>query len=809
MAARKQLKKKGKAMNDLPPEDVMVEEDTKDLADEIDQPVPEVGATPEAEETVEPYGAQVLRRLHEDHMGLMRDYDEMMELLENEDVKDHLKVQLEHAEEVLTKTEEMFQDHYSELAGLDGVPDEESGDTETKDLDEDEIEEKDTSDGDDDSVPADSTEEELPSPDEVAEGMSTKDFDEDDLEEKQLARKSFRSKYGKLAPTKSLRNSKAKAWHKGQEDEDEKEEKRMGTKALRAEDLKPGDRIKYNAPSGPRVGTVTEVPWPNYGSVLVRFDDGTEGSLSISTDVTRLKSLRQRKGFPTDTTMKIEKVSLPHEKAMDDDDKEKVDEAVKFLKDLSEETEFDEEKRMKSYHYHKALDDIAGDEEEETKNCHKSRGRYGKKGETDWCMTCDGYGALDEQGNWDPDGKVPCPDCGGSGFSKRMKSIPGDAEWAEEEAGEDEHKGAIGGAVGAGIGAAVGGPVGAAAGAGIGNAITGSLKSLRKSLRKAARFFKALAYEKAFGDAHRAKALMHWKELDPMVEELEGEAKFEPEGEELLGPGGTGEKGLVTCPECRGTGEFPREGTNPDVVRGECDFCSGTGEVEEDDEFKSFRNRRTKDFDEMDEQEAEGGNKGIRKGVKHWAVHTRANGYRILEGAGTDGGAWMVKWSDQTTEGPFRSIEEVKEHIAMSGFEVKGIRRKTKDADEEEDEPEEKSIVKSKRMAPKGKAMRAINGPYMGALEVGDDVYVGDSQSGRIGKVVQLLEDDNGGLYYKLDNGQTYPENKVEPVEGKSLPSRRTKSRPTINAKALKQTLLEQNYEMEKLTKRLANLRIN
>lgn len=69
----------------------------------------------------EPYGAQVARRIHEDHSLLMQDYDQMMGLLENEPLKQLVFDLLTGIDASLTSIESFFQQQYGHLAPLEGA----------------------------------------------------------------------------------------------------------------------------------------------------------------------------------------------------------------------------------------------------------------------------------------------------------------------------------------------------------------------------------------------------------------------------------------------------------------------------------------------------------------------------------------------------------------------------------------------------------------------------------------------------------------------------------------------------------------
>src|SRR5581483_1451271 len=126
----------------------------------------------EGEKSAEPWGSQVLRRMHEDAGILMKDYHEMLGPLEHEQVKGHLEDFLGHLDKHMTKTEQLHAKHYKDLDPIEGAGDD-APEGEEKDMEE--------------AVPDDSGSEELeePTPDEAVEGMTegeeaeheTKDLD--------------------------------------------------------------------------------------------------------------------------------------------------------------------------------------------------------------------------------------------------------------------------------------------------------------------------------------------------------------------------------------------------------------------------------------------------------------------------------------------------------------------------------------------------------------------------------------------------------------------------------------------------------
>lgn len=77
----------------------------------------------------EPLGAQALRRVHQDAMTLLEEYDSWLSQLEHDGVKSHLEEQLERLETAMTETEKVFRQAYADLDPLEGeMPEEDDGD---------------------------------------------------------------------------------------------------------------------------------------------------------------------------------------------------------------------------------------------------------------------------------------------------------------------------------------------------------------------------------------------------------------------------------------------------------------------------------------------------------------------------------------------------------------------------------------------------------------------------------------------------------------------------------------------------------
>lgn len=139
----------------------------------------------------EPYGAQVLRRIHKDQSILMQDYEEMLEHLEQPDVKKHVLELQEEIEQRMQKIEDLFSsvEDYKDLPMIEGALSPDSYESKEMEPEEDEALEVDSG-GDGEGEPEEEYEfaegeeepldaeeefeedEEEPTPEEALEGMS-------------------------------------------------------------------------------------------------------------------------------------------------------------------------------------------------------------------------------------------------------------------------------------------------------------------------------------------------------------------------------------------------------------------------------------------------------------------------------------------------------------------------------------------------------------------------------------------------------------------------------------------------------------
>lgn len=259
---------------------------TKDLP----TPAPDAETEIPDEETnaldlpAEPFGSQVLRKMHGDISNMMQEYDKYMPVLDHEHVKNHVASHLGEWEKMLSTTEKLHGKHYKDHEPLT-APEDALENEEEEDVPE-ETEEKEL----DETMPASSGEEELPPVEEVAEAMH--DEPENDNSEQQ---KALRLKYRKKQLSAKSMCSSCK-----------KEPCSCGKKVLKKS---------------------TEVPVP-------------------------LDNLPDTKTPPAEFEPGVGAKLLPHHKSS-------VGEAAGYLKEIGEpNSNFDDEARMKAYHYHKTLDGI-------------------------------------------------------------------------------------------------------------------------------------------------------------------------------------------------------------------------------------------------------------------------------------------------------------------------------------------------------------------------------------------------------------------------------------------------------------------
>ena len=486
----------------------------KSMSDNVKTKALEQNNSPAPTPDSEPYGAQILRAMHKHHSDALRDYDEMLGPLEHEHVKKHVTDHLGYMEKFLSGTEKLWGKHYKDLPPLEGTEDMEEED---KDLTEDEAGEiaddlvEETEDTEPKTKDADSME------DEGVPADSRESFPDDLVEEdKEKDEKALRAKQKRLrGQYKALPNGKAKAvcpgCKKAGKAECDCKNLNGKTKIIYGDDCEGEDNddpecramFAHNAKGKNHAGEYREKIAPLVAAGLGAVAGSMLGDKELS----------------------------------------KVGEAGGYLSKLSEpESEFGEEDKFKSYHYHKTLEgmaqlDEAHDSLEDPENkvppAEFEPGAGAKAmeaGEVTVVDSKDGKysGEWNEASLADAKAAIASLKVSGTGHTysiqnrdgtvveviKKMitKSAPSTEEWAEEEASEPAHK---------------------------------------SCLMGASKFFKELSQTNDFGDPHRERAGQHAKALNDLAGGGQSEEEDETPPEEVVAiepgeMGEMGEKGLDT-----------------------------------------------------------------------------------------------------------------------------------------------------------------------------------------------------------------------------------------------------------------------
>lgn len=466
-------------MGDEPDLDVDIEEDL-DTGD-MDIEEKDMGSD------MEKYGAQVLRRIHQHHIILMEEYDEMMNMLEEETVKKHLQAILEHQEEVLEATEDLFTSLYAENEPLADA----MGSVGEKDMDAEAIEDAD--------IPGDSDVDDLPPEEEAVEGMMTKGMK--NKRTKGAMGAAAGAGLGAVAggPVGAVIGGALGA-------SASKGVKKKGIPAAVGA-IASNPRVQAagrGAVRGAVAGALTGkgMNTKKKGCSCHATKDLTRDELGDITD-----ELENVKDDLNEDFENVESKGWGY-KSMLGDRHGRLKESHEFLKGLGcPDSKFDDEERLKSYHYHKTMDDV---DSFLTKAWHKDiNGTAGVP-----------HGNLSETNvpppKWKPGvGAQKTINSGPGQPPKPMpgKAMPGSDEWKDEEMREPEH---------------------------LDNTMdpmadmevqTKCAYPHQQIVKGASSLFKALSMERAFGEPHRTKALMCAKDMEPMVNDIMEE---EMEAEEMM-----------------------------------------------------------------------------------------------------------------------------------------------------------------------------------------------------------------------------------------------------------------------------------
>jgi len=510
----------------------------------------------------EPYGAQVLRRLHEDHSMLLKDYDDMLRLTENDHVKKLLTKKLQHKASFLDEIENCWKKSYKDLPTLVGMDEEDQ---------EDESNDKIQKEGED-------------TPDE--------EFSEDMDADKEVEMENDEEVQKDMDTMDDDGMSSA-------ENVDREEEEPTGEEAYEAtvkDDDKKGKKFKAFDPNrvkpiNERYGTHDEgggkytVRNRQTGEVMGgQLHDSHEAA--ASTYFNQAGSARQSKASITPGSMPGPTTPPPEEdnevidiggmspgrNQWQPHESKAIGDAAGFLDELSQpESVFDDEGRMKSYHYHKTLEGIASIEDmAENKagdvhvdiNSHK--GEASDKQGKAIAGRRQGYVVPSQEGGPTRKvGDVRQENTREKQESRRQAAYgPRSGGQAASPAGAGSEGSVYGGAQIApdsdsGEGAVYGGAQ-TASDSDTGGAPTYAVPlhkiDSRSVIGEASKFFKQLSMERAFGDPHRQMSGVMFGKLKSLIEDEEEEEEV-PEDEEILDeedneeeeafePGEMGEKSL-------------------------------------------------------------------------------------------------------------------------------------------------------------------------------------------------------------------------------------------------------------------------
>ncbi len=328
--------------------------------------------TPQEEEQVEKWGAQMSRHFHGLHGAMLKDLDEMISALENDRVAGHFTKLAENIDKFMTETETLWEKEYGSSSEhgyppLEGAEDKDMGDAKDDAVEEDLSEDNDPDldqgedepaledQGDEDTsedaaVESDSAPPEEPTPDEAVEGMEN--ADEEDAKKKN--RGGVKSV---VAQTKDIRlKYRQKGDDKAEAKEDSKEDgdgKKSPHKVKTCAHCNKPIKKDYKRVGGKQYhpGCVQFANKARSKSVCPKCgkDDCTCGKKAqeVGEDVGDVNDTDNVDNTPTQM------------KGIDDRDMPVVSESHGFLGEISQPSSvFGEEHRMRSFHYHKALGSI-------------------------------------------------------------------------------------------------------------------------------------------------------------------------------------------------------------------------------------------------------------------------------------------------------------------------------------------------------------------------------------------------------------------------------------------------------------------
>jgi hypothetical protein len=283
-------------------------------------------------EPLEPHGASMLRRFHEDHSILMKDYHDAMQRLEPDSaVRKYIEKSLSDMEKALGGVEALFSKQYKDLPPLEGAMEVDVDGDGDMDVEAEEIPDP----MDADAMPADSS----PPGDPEEEDPVTMD----DIEMKRLKGTQVKSgKYGRPGYPGIEAYEAPSGYH-----ETYKDKNKSKAEAAAADMRRRGLKVDV---------------WDNFGDWVA---DAKEPGKSLPN---AKRKNADDMPMPTDPEPGHEPIGTNDDepaleksmKALEENEKEDVREACDFAKELSEAQTLEDDQRHKSFHYHKTMGKLCG-----------------------------------------------------------------------------------------------------------------------------------------------------------------------------------------------------------------------------------------------------------------------------------------------------------------------------------------------------------------------------------------------------------------------------------------------------------------
>lgn len=471
-------------------------------------------ATPEGGmDDVEPWGAQILRRKYIEHGDHLRDHEDMLRPLEDESVRKHLEDEQEWHAGQMAKIEKLFQTHkrYKDLPPL-AHPDDEMED-EVKDIGDEDM------DADLDMDDYETKDEDLEAGDpDLEEGVEEEDEgqgDMDTLEDEGVAEGDN--------PIRDEEEPTAEEVIEGMEvgNKDLAPAPKAGIRGFKEEAQKDTTKTVRSAGTKHMCGSCTKA----YEDAEANGEEVDEKALCN----------KCAKDFPemdeADGQAEVQEGKAMDPDDFDEDEKKALRKAIKFLKSISEEdSEWGDDARMNSFHYHKSIDELGGeDEEAQTKamDDDKPLDEVGEKAfDDEGNLKEEATKAFDDEDGLEQKDLAPAPKADVPGFKEdKQEDSTAKVSSAGTKALDDEED----------------------------KPVESEAKAMKRSLVKGvSKFLKRLSSTKDFGAGDRELASAAAKAMEDIVgeedekdlpdDELEEKAMDDEGGDAPYEPGEMGEK---------------------------------------------------------------------------------------------------------------------------------------------------------------------------------------------------------------------------------------------------------------------------